>query len=222
MSKDTGAFIVCVFIMDASLKKQDYTVHKIWKHDIRDFIGVFDTDFDPSEMIRYFHHMQRLNKTLQRGVQNRGEFVKDEAACITSSFEVAADLNVVDSYNCLMGQCLHEYVNEYQALVKIPSIQYTVNIQKTLPGEGYHGWHCEKAGAVPTLTRHLTTMVYLNDVEDGGETEFLYQSRRVKPRKGRVVIFPVTWTHTHRGNPPLKGEKMIATSWIHFNLALDS
>jgi hypothetical protein len=60
-------------------------------------------------------------------------------------------------------------------------------------------------------------MVYLNDVLDGGETEFLYQSRRVKPREGRVVIFPVQWTHTHRGNPPLSGEKYIATSWLHLN-----
>ena len=205
--------------MDVSLKKPDYTLHKIWKQDIRDFIGVFDTDFDPSDMIRYFHHMRKLDKSPQRGVQNRGEIVKDEAVCITSKFEFTADLEIANSYNCLMGQCLHEYVKEYQVLTKMPSMQYTVNIQRTLPGEGYHQWHHEKGATVPTITRHLTTMVYLNDVEDGGETEFLYQSRRVKPRKGRVVIFPVTWTHTHRGNPPLSGEKMIATSWMHLNLA---
>ena len=102
--------------MDVSLKKQDYTIHKIWKQDIRDFIGVFDTDFDPNEMIGYFHHMQRLNKSFQRGIQNRGEIVKDEAVYITSSFNVAADLNVVDSYNRLIGQCLHEYVKEYRKL----------------------------------------------------------------------------------------------------------
>ena len=70
--------------MDVSLKKPDYNLHKIWKQDIRDFIGVFDTDFDPSEMIRYFHHMRKLDKSLQRGVQNRGEIVKDEAVCIKS------------------------------------------------------------------------------------------------------------------------------------------
>jgi hypothetical protein len=57
-------------------------------------------------------------------------------------------------------------------------------------------------------------MMYLNDVDDGGETEFLYQSKRYKPVKGRVLIWPAGFTHVHRGNPPLSGEKYIATSWL--------
>jgi hypothetical protein len=62
----------------------------------------------------------------------------------------------------------------------------------------------------------LFVIIYLNDVEDGGETEFIYQSTRVKPKKGTVVIAPSSFTHTHRGNPPLNGEKYIFTSWIEF------
>jgi len=59
-------------------------------------------------------------------------------------------------------------------------------------------------------------MVYLNTVVEGGETEFKYQHRRVQPKYGRVVFWPSQWTHAHRGNPPLKGNKYIATSWIHY------
>ena len=58
-------------------------------------------------------------------------------------------------------------------------------------------------------------MMYLNEGFEGGETEWLYQSRRETPKTGRVVIWPATFTHTHRGNPPLNGEKYIATSWFH-------
>jgi hypothetical protein len=53
-------------------------------------------------------------------------------------------------------------------------------------------------------------------VEEGGETEFLYLSQRVKPKTGRLVIFPSGYVHTHRGNPPLSGEKYIMTGWIEF------
>ena len=28
-----------------------------------------------------------------------------------------------------------------------------------------------------------------------------------------LLIFPASFTHTHRGNPPLGGSKYIATSW---------
>ena len=57
-------------------------------------------------------------------------------------------------------------------------------------------------------------MMYLNDVDDGGETEFLYQKKRIRPKQGRVLIFPAGFTHTHRGNPPLSGDKYILTSWL--------
>jgi hypothetical protein len=64
--------------------------------------------------------------------------------------------------------------------------------------------------------RVLVYSIYLNTVEDGGETEFLYQSQRVKPVKGRIVIWPAGFPYVHRGNPPLSGEKYIVTSWISF------
>ena len=61
--------------------------------------------------------------------------------------------------------------------------------------------------------RQFVVQVYLNDDFDGGETEFLYQQRREQAVAGDVLIFPKTFTHTHRGNPPLGGTKYIATSW---------
>jgi len=56
----------------------------------------------------------------------------------------------------------------------------------------------------------------LNDVEEGGETEFLYLKKRFKPIRDRLLIFPAGFTHTHRGNPPLSGDKYILTGWVEF------
>jgi hypothetical protein len=84
-------------------------------------------------------------------------------------------------------------------------------IQKTSPSEGYHMWHCEYAPVYNN--RLLSWLLYLNEVE-GGETEFLYLSKRVEPKAGRLIIFPCGFTHTHRGNPPLSGDKYLATGWV--------
>jgi hypothetical protein len=89
----------------------------------------------------------------------------------------------------------------------------SIKIQRTLPGEGYHIWHIEH-GLQDCLNRVLAYCIYLNDVEEGGETEFLHQSVRVKPTTGTIVIWPAWFPYVHRGNPPLKGEKYILTSWI--------
>ena len=52
-----------------------------------------------------------------------------------------------------------------------------------------------------------------NDNFEGGETEFLYQNRREKAVAGDVLIFPCQYTHVHRGNPPIDGDKYLVTSW---------
>ena len=87
-------------------------------------------------------------------------------------------------------------------------------IQQTLPGGGFHKWHFEDFSM---RDRFLVWTIFLNDVEQGGETEFLYHSVRVPARQGSMCIFPSDFTHTHRGNPPLSGEKWIMTGWYKYN-----
>jgi hypothetical protein len=59
-------------------------------------------------------------------------------------------------------------------------------------------------------------MTYLNTIKDGGETEFLYQKIKFKPKKGLSLIWPTDFTHTHRGIPSPTEEKMIVTGWLNF------
>jgi hypothetical protein len=92
---------------------------------------------------------------------------------------------------------------------------YYFKIQKTELRGGYHTWHYE-SNARNICNRLLVWTIYLNDVEEGGETEFLYQSMRVKPKQGTLVIWPAAFTHTHRGNPPLSNAKYIVTGWTEF------
>jgi hypothetical protein len=94
-------------------------------------------------------------------------------------------------------------------------ISYEIKLQKTPIQGGYSVWHCEQ-GPGMSATRALSWMVYLNDVEDGGDTEFLYQSFKQKAVKGTLVIWPAAFTHTHRGNPPYSNVKYIVTGWINF------
>ena len=95
-----------------------------------------------------------------------------------------------------------------------------INMQKYLKSEGgYHHWHSEifpQDQGVEALHRVLLWQFYLNDVEQGGETSFLYQDRQISARRGRLVIAPAGFTHTHRGEVPQSGDKYILTSWIQF------
>ena len=178
---------------------------------IEDFIGVFDTDVDCKVFIDYFKYMESTSH-----FKRRREDVRADDLTGLNFFLTLRDTSTVEFagiYNESVAAALALYEEEYKFLADYKFQQHYINIQKTVPGQGYHGWHCENHGNCNTR-RVLATMIYLNDDFEGGETEFLYQSRRLKPKASRVVIWPAGFTHTHRGNPPLTGEKYIATSWL--------
>lgn len=88
------------------------------------------------------------------------------------------------------------------------------NLQRYREGEYYH-WHVD-ADNEALAPRQLVALWYLNDVEEGGETDFVFQDVSVTPEKGKLVLFPPFWTHEHRANVVTKGVKYIATTWIIF------
>ena len=106
-----------------------------------------------------------------------------------------------------------------RALFRLGNIQ----AQKYQAGIGNYGyWHSEvypQQGSTEPLHRTLLFMFYLNDVAEGGQTEFYYQNRSISPKAGSMVIAPAYFTHTHRGCVPVSNDKYILTSWILFNSA---
>ena len=90
-------------------------------------------------------------------------------------------------------------------------------IQRYTKDEGFYIWHNDMSIDDDGSFRILTFIWYLNDVEEGGETEFICGTK-VKPKAGKIVIFPATWGAVHRGNVPVSNDKYIVTGWIYTKL----
>ena len=86
------------------------------------------------------------------------------------------------------------------------------NIQKYNVGGHFKNPHTERSGFISHY-RYFAFMTYLNDVEDGGETVFPHFDVKIKPKKGRTLIWPSDWTHMHYGDI-VGSEKYIITGWI--------
>lgn len=118
-----------------------------------------------------------------------------------------------------LNSCLVEY-NQY-----ISDLNYSTNsftfaenlfdsgyqIQRTKPGEYYH-WHDDFFMRFDYF-RVFTYIWYLNDVYGDGYTEFI-DGTIIKPRTGKILIFPATWTYLHRGVSPTFETKYICTGWM--------
>jgi len=182
-----------------------------------DHIGIFK-NFMPNEFIE--DYMIYFNKCEQQGaVYPRRE---DEMLVSDNAIDTIRDTNVAMTYNnkpfidLFFKEVYPLYVQKYSYLKKLATHNILeVKIQKTKVGEGYHFWHCENA-EMKARNRILAFMIYLNDVNEGGETEFLYQKCRFKPEKNTLLVWPSQFTHIHRGNPPLSNDKYIITGWIEY------
>jgi prolyl 4-hydroxylase len=110
----------------------------------------------------------------------------------------------------------YDYANRHStAMQKMDGyrIDSHFNMQRYLPEEGFSSYHCERAG-LKHSNRVLVWMVYLNDVTEGGETEFFYQHHFEEPKQGKLVIWPSDWTHLHRGVISPTQTKYILTGWF--------
>ena len=174
-----------------------------------DFIRVYNDVLDE----RIFNALTQLidNQQYAQWSHRSDKHRKDRQYALEPFWpELAEEIN---SY--LIGKCLGRYFDDFPYLKDQEAdwMSGTTILQKTEPCEGYHSFHAENV-AWSNRFRALAWMIYLNDVEEGGETEFLYQKKRFKPTKNTALIWPGSWTHLHRGNPPISGSKYILTGWF--------
>ena len=189
------------------------------KVNIENFIGVYDnyiTEEECKTAITFFEGRDKLKHTLNRlKSEDTSILNKQDQQYFANGANVEIWWEELKPLMVNFDMAWKHYSRNVGADTYSCDFHYTaLKIQKTYKTEGYHVWHIEHGAGHENMARAFVYSVYLNDVEEGGETEFLHFSKRVKPKTGRIVIWPAAFPYLHRGNPPLSGEKYILTSWI--------
>ena len=104
--------------------------------------------------------------------------------------------------------------------IKCMQFGYSVDnkLSKYYVGQEF-GWHCDASitwrnPKCDAWRRIISSITYLNDDYDGGETEFM--NGVIVPESGRTLIFPSSYMYPHRGRPVTDGVKkiMVMHFWI--------
>ena len=183
------------------------------------FIGSWNMENDElcNEIIKFFEE----NKSLQqKGIV--GNIVDPKKKQTTDITIIPSQLkdskySLFNSYFNLLNDCFLDYKNQYPFLntfLKKTHIGH-FNVQKYISGDHFSLLHSERT-SLGFLHRVFAWMTYLNNVDDGGTTDFEYYNIKVKPEIGKTLIWPAEWTHAHRGSILKSGSKYIITGWIHF------
>lgn len=180
------------------------------------FIGIFENYFDEqyiSELIRYYQTINDLN--LWQG-KAQPKHIRDDEQLYFLDPNRIHDVHphfVNYFFHVIWEKIFPIYSKEFSILCEKKLKGDQVKMKRIAPGAGFHQWHYESLGV--HSNRKLVIQLYMNDIDEAGETEFLYQNKRISPKRNRLLVWPSDWTHTHRGNPPIgKTDKYILTTWL--------
>ena len=176
---------------------------------IRRYRGAFSRD-ECKEIIEYINFFED-NQILEYD-KSALELEDHKVVNVTHDYDLGASSKLATMLFPGFKPCVTEYLESISILRSKKFLLHDLKLKKIPAGGGFHNWHYEN-GSLSVAARQFVVQLYLNDDFDGGETEFLYQQRREEAVAGDIIIFPASYTHTHRGNPPLGGDKYIATSW---------
>ena len=182
---------------------------------LTDFITIYENAISPEDCKKWIEYIEFLR---EEGIicQEDGKLHERDHETLNFSNDDGFDLSSSDklarNFLPTIKPYVDQYLKDYSVLGSSNFLLYDVKAKRIPICGGFHKWHYENA-SFNTATRIFVVQAYLNTIEDGGETEFLYQNKRIKAVEGTLVIWPAGFTHVHRGNPPIGQDKYILTSW---------
>lgn len=133
--------------------------------------------------------------------------------------------NYYNSINNNEDILIQYIVDKVSSTIKFPSINAEpIEFVRYYKNQEFkHHFDAFKQPYLSKNQRILTALVYLNNVEKGGETEFKNINLKIKPEKGKLLVFQncladnetIHPNSYHAGLPVLKGEKYAFNLWYH-------
>ena len=192
LSKEVCNDIIHFFEIEDSGKYEGIVGGGVLK-DIKDTLDFFI----PSKNEKNKHHWNKIRDLLEKELNiNIKKYVKK----INDSISIEQENSQ----------------KKYQVFNNFVSFE-TIQIQRYTKLKGRYIYHNDFMSEwVEKKYRVITFIWYLNNVEEGGETEF-WGNYKIKPEAGKLLFFPSTWTYPHRGMMPISNDKYIITGWIYIH-----
>lgn len=185
-------------------------------------IGIYENVLDKEfceKIINYFEKSDKLydgvtGSGLDKNIKNTKDLHLSHDKDNDEAIFIDKILNEVNS------KYIKIYLSKYQKTIYKNKKwrDHGFQLQRYRKNEGQYVYHVDESIEIKNNEmRVLTYLYYLNDVDEGGETEFLY-TIKVKPETGKLVIFPASWCYPHKAFMPISNDKYIVTGWLYCNI----
>lgn len=181
------------------------------------FVRCYDGDLDAglcARMIDSFAGLQRFHQPNGRGV--RPELA--DSAWTEVNVTRLSEPTLQDFFRRRVSAALARYNADIGlAPIPVPDSPKTADlILKRYRAGANEAFQPHFDSVHEAANRYLVFLWYLNDVAEGGETEFAQLDLRVAARRGRLLMFPPYWMFQHAGLAPVSADKYILSTYLLF------
>ena len=184
--------------------------------DLARYVRCFDDALEPAmcaQMIESFEKLARFHGRNGRGVMTQLE----DSAWTELNVSKVADAGLKAFFEAQVYRYLETYNEALGLTLPIPARSRieTLRIKRnTADSSDQFQPHFDALDY--TSNRYLVFIWYLNDVAEGGETDFPDLGLRIGARAGRLLMFPPYWMFQHAGLPPKSNDKYIISTYLLF------
>jgi hypothetical protein len=184
--------------------------------DLRGYVRYYDDALSAefcAQMVDAFEKSPHLQSPHGRGYQAG----LDNSAWVELNVTQFADDAFLGFFHAQIDKHLAIYNQQVPLTIPVPtSIKLDeIRIKRYRAGSG-ENFEPHFDSYQQKSARYLVFLWYLNDVAEGGETEFVDLGIKVAPRAGRLLVFPPYWMFQHAGRPTLSNDKYIVSTYLMF------
>ena len=178
------------------------------------FIGMWNINNDQlcDNVIDFFNESPKKHQGKTGAAVNEDIKKSIDVTIRPSDFNLP-NFIIFKEFSDLLHSHFKLYCDKWDILNELNLSLGSFNIQKYDTDGHFQKLHSERMD-IGSMHRVFAWMIYLNNVEDGGNTTFPYFDLTIKPEKGKLLIWPAEWTHTHCGEKVHSDVKYIMTGWI--------
>lgn len=189
-------------------------------HNLSHYVRVYDDVFPPEFCNSLTQEFDKANESNSELIRHsdfdwKQDYRSFNEIDITKAYEFQP---FIDSYY----ERIKQVYEHYKSVVENPFFPEKVAFEDArmkkyeANGKDQFGWHID-VGDKASSSRFLVMFAYLNDVEEGGLTRFQSENDfTIKPKQGRIVIFPPMFMYPHIGEKPVSGPKYILSTYVHY------
>jgi len=167
---------------------------------------------------KFENELNKMDRGIQKNIKDTTDFIMPTNCEKWYKIHKCLRKELTKNLNQYLDSLCQKSKHDFEMIDKKKMILYDFMVQRYIKNKGSCIYHNDfNIDFEKKEYRIIRYIWYLNNVEEGGETGF-WNDYKIKPEKGKLILFPTNWSFSHYEEMPISINKYIITGWVNYKI----